>query len=92
MCKPVRAKYLLTYNANYGICFARWISPSKAFSGVSDKLVYLHLPSIMAVRKSDIFNPASFTIFGKYLNRLSDLLFALSRRLNADAGITDTKL
>ena len=27
-----------------------------------------------------------------YLNRLSDLLFALSRRLNADAGITDTKL
>ena len=28
----------------------------------------------------------------KYLNRLSDLLFALSRRLNADAGITDTKL
>ena len=28
----------------------------------------------------------------KYLNRLSDLLFALSRRLNADAGIADTKL
>ena len=28
----------------------------------------------------------------KYLNRLSDLLFALSRRLNADAGIDDTKL
>lgn len=28
----------------------------------------------------------------KYLNRLSDLLFALSRRLNADAGISDTKL
>ncbi len=28
----------------------------------------------------------------KYLNRLSDLLFALSRRLNADAGIEDTKL
>ena len=27
-----------------------------------------------------------------YLNRLSDLLFALSRRLNADAGIADTKL
>ena len=28
----------------------------------------------------------------KYLNRLSDLLFALSRRINADAGIADTKL
>jgi len=28
----------------------------------------------------------------KYVNRLSDLLFALSRRLNADAGIADTKL
>ena len=28
----------------------------------------------------------------RYINRLSDLLFALSRRLNADAGITDTKL
>lgn len=28
----------------------------------------------------------------KYLNRLSDLLFALSRMLNADAGIADTKL
>ena len=28
----------------------------------------------------------------RYLNRLSDLLFALSRRLNADAGIADTKL
>ena len=28
----------------------------------------------------------------KYLNRLSDLLFALSRRLNADAGIADKKL
>ena len=28
----------------------------------------------------------------KYLNRLSDLLFALSRKLNADAGIADTKL
>ena len=28
----------------------------------------------------------------KYLNRLSDLLFALSRLLNADAGIADTKL
>ena len=28
----------------------------------------------------------------KYLNRLSDLLFSLSRRLNADAGIADTKL
>jgi len=28
----------------------------------------------------------------QYLNRLSDLLFALSRRLNADAGIADTKL
>ena len=28
----------------------------------------------------------------KYLNRLSDLLFALARRLNADAGIADTKL
>ena len=28
----------------------------------------------------------------KYLNRLSDLLFALSRRLNADAGIPDEKL
>ncbi len=28
----------------------------------------------------------------KYLNRLSDLMFALSRRLNADAGIADTKL
>lgn len=28
----------------------------------------------------------------KYLNRLSDLLFALSRRLNADAGVADTKL
>ena len=28
----------------------------------------------------------------KYLNRLSDLLFALSRRLNADALIADTKL
>jgi len=27
-----------------------------------------------------------------YLNRLSDLLFVLSRRLNADAGIADTKL
>ena len=27
-----------------------------------------------------------------YLNRLSDLLFALARRLNADAGIADTKL
>ncbi len=28
----------------------------------------------------------------QYLNRLSDLLFALSRRLNADSGIEDTKL
>ena len=28
----------------------------------------------------------------KYLNRLSDLLFALSRMLNSDAGLTDTKL
>ena len=28
----------------------------------------------------------------KYINRLSDLLFALSRRINADAGIADTKL
>ena len=28
----------------------------------------------------------------RYLNRLSDLLFALSRRLNADAGLADTKL
>ena len=28
----------------------------------------------------------------KYLNRLSDLLFALARKLNADAGIADTKL
>ena len=28
----------------------------------------------------------------KYLNRLSDLLFAISRRLNADAGVADTKL
>ena len=28
----------------------------------------------------------------QYLNRLSDLLFVLSRRLNADAGIADTKL
>ena len=28
----------------------------------------------------------------KYLNRLSDLLFALSRSLNADAGIADAKL
>ena len=28
----------------------------------------------------------------KYLNRLSDLLFALSRRINADGGIADTKL
>ena len=28
----------------------------------------------------------------KYLNRLSDLLFALSRKLNADAGIPDAKL
>ena len=28
----------------------------------------------------------------KYLNRLSDLLFALARRLNADAGINDTEL
>lgn len=28
----------------------------------------------------------------KYLNRLSDLLFALARMLNADAGIADTKL
>jgi len=28
----------------------------------------------------------------KYLNRLSDLLFALARRLNADAGIADTNL
>ncbi len=28
----------------------------------------------------------------KYLNRLSDLLFALSRKINADAGIADTKL
>ena len=28
----------------------------------------------------------------KYLNRLSDLLFALSRRLNADAGLSDEKL
>ena len=28
----------------------------------------------------------------KYLNRLSDLLFVLSRRLNADAGIADTRL
>ncbi len=28
----------------------------------------------------------------KYLNRLSDLLFVLSRRLNADAGIAETKL
>jgi len=27
----------------------------------------------------------------KYLNRLSDLLFALSRMLNADSGIADTK-
>ena len=28
----------------------------------------------------------------KYLNRLSDLLFALSRRINADGGIADTIL
>lgn len=28
----------------------------------------------------------------RYLNRLSDLLFALARRLNADAGIVDMKL
>lgn len=28
----------------------------------------------------------------KYLNRLSDLLFALARKINADAGIADTKL
>ena len=28
----------------------------------------------------------------QYLNRLSDLLFALSRRINADSGIEDTKL
>ena len=28
----------------------------------------------------------------QYLNRLSDLLFVLSRRLNADAGLPDTKL
>ena len=28
----------------------------------------------------------------RYLNRLSDLLFALSRRINADGGIADTEL
>ena len=42
------------------------------------------------LRKNQIDSDSNGVL--RYLNRLSDLLFALSRRLNADAGLADTKL
>ena len=46
---------------------------------------------VVTFLRENQINPDSNGVL-KYLNRLSDLLFALSRRLNADAGIADTKL
>ena len=42
------------------------------------------------LRQNDIAPESNGAL--RYLNRLSDLLFALSRRLNADAGVADLKL
>ena len=47
--------------------------------------------SVVTFLRENQVDPESSGVL-KYLNRLSDLLFALSRRLNADAGIADTKL